>query len=91
MLHPSASFQRLNVVGNQVTPFNFTTPDQETIYAWHVLPLGLYAKHKSELLKDPSGCAEDITKTAGYALLKNSPDSRLVINCQLFSWTFSIS
>jgi len=66
---------------NQITPFNFSTPDGETIYAWHVMPLGLYAKHESEILQQPSGCAEDITKTKAFRLLKDDPDSRLIINC----------
>ncbi|KAH8816401.1 Alpha/Beta hydrolase protein [Xylogone sp. PMI_703] len=64
---------------NQVTPFNFTTPDQETLHAWHILPLGLYAKHESELLQQPSGCTEDITKMKSFELLKAEPDSRLII------------
>jgi len=65
---------------NQITPFNFTTPDHETIYAWHVMPLGLYAKHESEILRQPSGCAEDITKTKAFELLRVDPQSRLIIN-----------
>jgi len=65
---------------NQITPFNFTTPDNETIYAWHVMPLGLYAKHESEILQQPPGCAEDITKTKAFQLLRDDPDSRLIIN-----------
>ncbi|KAE9366681.1 alpha/beta-hydrolase [Stipitochalara longipes BDJ] len=65
---------------NQITPFNFSTPDGETIYAWHVMPLGLYAKHESEILQQPSGCAEDITKTKAFRLLRDDLDSRLIIN-----------
>lgn len=66
---------------NQVTPFNFTTPDHELIHAWHVLPLGLYAKHEAELLVRPSGIAEDITTTKAFRLLRDDPDARLIINC----------
>jgi len=69
---------------NQVTPFNFTTPDHETIYAWHVLPIGLYAKHESELLQQPSGHAEDITRMKAFELLRQDPEARLVINCECF-------
>lgn len=64
---------------NQITPFTFTTPDNETIHAWHILPLGLYAKHENELLQRPSGCAEDITRTKAFKLLRDDPESRLVI------------
>jgi len=65
---------------NQITPFNFTTPDLETIYAWHVMPLGLYAKHESEILQQPSGCVEDITKTKAFRLLAEDEEARLIIN-----------
>jgi abhydrolase domain-containing protein 12 len=65
-----------------VTPFNFTTPDGETIHAWHVIPLGLYAKHEAELLQQAPGLAEDITKTKGFKLLRDDPDSKLIINCK---------
>ena len=42
-------FKDLNVpeqfgfLRNQVTPFSIATADGETLHAWHVLPLGLYA------------------------------------------------
>jgi hypothetical protein len=67
---------------NQITPFNFSTPDHEVLYAWHVIPLGLYAKHEAELLREPSGCAGDITKTKAFKLMTENPESKLVINCK---------
>lgn len=67
---------------NQITPFNFTTPDDETLYAWHVIPPGLYAKHEEEILKQPSGLAEDITKTKAFDLLTSDPQARLIISCE---------
>lgn len=84
-LHSSAWFspnepEQFGFGKNQVQPFNFTTPDHEVIYAWHVLPLGLYAKHETELLRQPSGCAEDITKSLAFQLLRDEPDSKLIIN-----------
>jgi len=48
------------------------------------MPMGLYAKHESEILQQPSGCAEDITKTKAFKLLRDDPESRLIINCELF-------
>jgi hypothetical protein len=45
--------------------------------------LGLYAKHEEEILQEPSGCAEDITKTKAFELLSKNPDSRLVISCKM--------
>jgi len=65
---------------NQVTPFNFTTPDNERLYTWHVMPLGLYAKHEAEILQQAPGCAEDVTKTTAFQLLRDDPDSKLIIN-----------
>ncbi len=67
---------------NQVTPFNFSTPDHEVLYAWHVMPLGLYAKHEAEILREPSGCAEDMTKTRAFKLMTKSPQMKLIINCE---------
>jgi hypothetical protein len=55
-----------DITENQITPFSFSTPDNETLYAWHVMPLGLYAKHEAELLREPSGFAEDITRTKPF-------------------------
>lgn len=81
---PGAAPSVTMFVENQVTPFNFTTPDQETIYAWHVLPLGLYAKHEVELIKQPSGCVEDITTTKAFHLLRDDPNAKLIINCTKF-------
>lgn len=68
---------------NQVTPFNLKTSDGETLYAWHILPLGLYAKHEEEILQRKSGLVDDITTTPGFHLLAEDPNSRLIINCML--------
>ncbi|KAL3426861.1 abhydrolase [Phlyctema vagabunda] len=65
---------------NQITPFNFTTPDDETLHAWHVMPLGLYSKHEAELLKQSGGCAEDITQMKAFKLLRDDPEARLIIS-----------
>jgi hypothetical protein len=78
----------LMFIENQITPFSIATPDNELLYAWHVLPLGLYAKHESELLQEPSGCAEDITKTKGFRLLADDPSSLLIINCKHYYYSY---
>lgn len=46
------------------------------------MPLGLYAKHESEMLQESSGCAEDVTKTKAFELLVRDPEARLIINCK---------
>jgi abhydrolase domain-containing protein 12 len=75
----------------QVTPFNLTTPDGEIIYAWHVLPITLYAENRAALLHRPNSgptgtIVENITATKGFDLLRNDPNARLVINCECSIW-----
>ncbi|KAK7547720.1 Alpha/Beta hydrolase protein [Phyllosticta citricarpa] len=66
---------------NQVTLFNITTPDNETLSAWHVLPLNVYEKHEEELLDEPSGPVDNrFPQTKAFKLLKEDPNARLVIN-----------
>ncbi|KAK3347542.1 Alpha/Beta hydrolase protein [Neurospora tetraspora] len=72
---------------NQVTPFPLHTLDHQTLYAWHILPLGLYARHESALAaQDRSGATgatggfvSDITTTLNFALLRDDPEARLVL------------
>lgn len=45
------------------------------------MPLGLYAKHEAAILQQAPGCADDITKTKAFQLLRDDPDSKLIINC----------
>ncbi|EON62560.1 hypothetical protein W97_01784 [Coniosporium apollinis CBS 100218] len=65
---------------NQVTPFNITTPDGETLYSWHVLPLSVYAKHEAEILNQPAGPVSDFKQSTAFKLLTSDPQSRLIIN-----------
>ncbi|KAI9765693.1 MAG: hypothetical protein M1835_007337 [Candelina submexicana] len=64
---------------NQVSRFNLSTPDGKTLYAWHILPLGLYAKHQAALSRQP----EEHPQYSGslpFKLLRENAQSRLVIN-----------
>ena len=63
-------------------PFNITTKDQQSLYAWLVIPIRVYSKHEAEIVKDPSGIALDVRKRLGFNLLANDPESRLVIYCK---------
>ena len=67
---------------NQVTPFNLKTPDGETIYAWHILPLPLYLQNEATLAKQIPGLAQDFSATESFRLLKEDPEARLVLNCK---------
>ncbi len=66
---------------NQVVPFSLETADGQTLFAWHILPLPLYAQHEDSLIKQPSGLCNDITQTENFKLLRQDPNSRLVIYC----------
>ena len=67
---------------NQVQPFTLPSPDGETLYAWHILPLALYANHESALLAQSTGlAAENMTETLAIKLLAQDTEARLVINC----------
>ncbi|OGM47043.1 hypothetical protein ABOM_003674 [Aspergillus bombycis] len=64
----------------QVQPFNLVTPDNETLYAWHLLPPHLCREHEEKLNEnEPSGPAGDYTKTPAYELLANDPNARVVV------------
>jgi abhydrolase domain-containing protein 12 len=70
---------------NQVTPFYLNTTDGESIFAWHVLPLGTYMLHREELAEQETGIVAAPTSTKNLELLKNDPEARLIIHCQSFS------
>ncbi|KAA8908211.1 Alpha/Beta hydrolase protein [Sphaerosporella brunnea] len=66
---------------NQVTPFFLNTTDGESIFAWHVLPLGTYMHHREELAEQETGVATDPVSTKNLQLLKDDPEARLIIHC----------
>lgn len=65
-------------------PFNLKTPDNETLYAWHILPIHLCREHEDALLnsKIPPGPAEDVTQTVAFKLLAEDPNARVVVSCE---------
>ncbi|KAG4442886.1 hypothetical protein IFR05_001590 [Cadophora sp. M221] len=79
-------FKDLNVpelfgfLRNQVSPFSIQTSDGETLYAWHILPVGLYRKHEEVLIAEPSGFVLDITSRLSFKLLRDDPEARLVLH-----------
>ncbi|KAF2141007.1 uncharacterized protein K452DRAFT_272788 [Aplosporella prunicola CBS 121167] len=72
--------QSFGFAKNQVTAFNITTPDHEQLYAWHILPLNVYAEHEVELAAASSGPVHDLAQSLSFSLLKKDPNARLVIN-----------
>ena len=70
----------------QVTPFTIPTPDGQTLYAWHVLPLDTYLRNEDALssIERHQGPVDDFTKTLPFKLLSStSSPARVVINCEL--------
>jgi abhydrolase domain-containing protein 12 len=69
-----------------VTPFTIPTPDGQTLYAWHVLPIDTYLKNEEALssIGTPQGPVEDFTQSLAFKLLSStSSPARVVINCEL--------
>jgi abhydrolase domain-containing protein 12 len=67
-------------IHNQVSPLRITAPDGIDLYAWHILPVGLYQKHEHELLAESSGLVPDFTTRLAFKLLREDPEARLVIH-----------
>jgi abhydrolase domain-containing protein 12 len=65
---------------NQVTPFYIKTSDNERLYAWHILPIELYRKHEPLLVAESSGFVSDVSSRLAVQLLRDDPDSRLILH-----------
>ena len=67
-----------------MTPFYLQTPDGNSIYAWHILPLSLFHKHETQVVKGASieAVPADITATESFRLLKSDPKAKLILYCQ---------
>lgn len=66
--------EQLGFLKNQVQPFSIPTPDGETLYGWHILPLAIYTKHEKALLGNSSHT------NSHRELLQQDPSARLIIN-----------
>jgi len=64
-----------------VAPFFLKTPDGEEIFAWHVLPLGLYKEHRESLAKQNTGLITNPLESENIKLLMADPEARLIIHC----------
>lgn len=64
---------------NQVSPFYIKTSDGEKLHAWHILPTGLYRQHEQVLIAEPSGLVPDVSERLGFKLLRDDPESLLVL------------
>ncbi|KAI0203479.1 Alpha/Beta hydrolase protein [Astrocystis sublimbata] len=64
---------------NQVTPFTLTS-GEESLYAWHVLPLRSFLGHEDRLQSGPGGHCSDITTAESFKILKEDAEAQLVIS-----------
>ncbi|RGP60940.1 monoacylglycerol lipase abhd12 [Fusarium sporotrichioides] len=66
---------------HQVTPFYIPTVDGIKLHSWHVLPLATYEAHQQQLVAQgpEAGLIENFEDTLNFHLLKENPNSRLVL------------
>jgi pimeloyl-ACP methyl ester carboxylesterase len=67
----------------QIQPFTITTPDNVTLFAWHILPAHLYYEHQDALKHQENfGLKpfEEAVNTVGLQLLLNDPNATLVVS-----------
>ncbi|EPS30667.1 hypothetical protein PDE_05619 [Penicillium oxalicum 114-2] len=73
--------EQFGFLKTQVQPFHLVTPDNETLYGWHLMPLHLCHEHEEGLMEHPpSGPAEDYTQTNAFKLLAENPNARVVVS-----------
>lgn len=82
-IHDVNNVERFGFTLGQVSPFNIHTPDGETLYAWHVLPMDVYARDEEAFRNEPqhTGPVNDLTGSRAFKFLSESPDARVVISC----------
>lgn len=78
-LYPGSGYvgqdiDRFGFARGQVSEFNVSTPDGETLLAWHVLPLNVYADHRDDL--DDARTSAPIS---GLDLLRNDKKNARVV------------
>ncbi|KAI0536084.1 Alpha/Beta hydrolase protein [Xylaria digitata] len=78
-LHDLDKPQYWGFARNQVTPFSLISGN-ESIYAWHILPLRSVLKHEDKLQAAPLGHSDNITATESFKILRDDPEAQLVIS-----------
>ena len=74
--------EQFGFIHHQIQPFTVTTPDNVTLFAWHILPTHLYHKHEHALKEQPDfGLKpfEVASKSVGLQLLLNDPKASVVV------------
>jgi pimeloyl-ACP methyl ester carboxylesterase len=74
--------EQFGFIRRQIQPFTVTTPDNVTLFAWHILPTHLYRKHEKALKDQPDfGLKpfEIARKSVGLQLLLADPQASVVV------------
>ncbi|KAJ8603884.1 hypothetical protein MRB53_042019 [Persea americana] len=64
---------------NQVRPFTIKTTDNETLLAWHILPLEIYRQDIDTLSAEPPGLLPDSQTGHAFKMLKEDRETLLVL------------
>lgn len=64
----------------QATPFSIQPSNSGILYAWHILPIGLYRQHELALTAEPCGFKSNVTTRLSSKLLRDDPETRLMIH-----------
>lgn len=78
-----SNVEQFGFLHHQVQPFTVTTPDNVTLFAWHILPTHLYLKHENALkTQGDFGQKQysEAAKTVGLRLLLEDPKATAVVS-----------
>ncbi|EXJ96171.1 hypothetical protein A1O1_01297 [Capronia coronata CBS 617.96] len=78
-----SNVEQFGFLQHQIQPFTITTPDNVTLFAWHILPLPLYRQHEQALKEQAEFGVkpyDSAAKSVGLQLLLNDPDAIAVVN-----------
>ncbi|KAL8836053.1 MAG: hypothetical protein Q9170_003066 [Blastenia crenularia] len=69
----------LGFLKNQVAQFYIQTPDDQSLYAWLIIPLRVYAKNENSSLEGKASNVIAIQDTLAFEFLTECPESRVVL------------
>jgi len=74
--------EQFGFIHHQIQPFTVTTPDNVTLFAWHILPTHLYKQHEKTLKEQDDFGLKDFgtaSKSVGLQLLLTNPKASVVV------------
>ena len=75
--------EQFGFLHHQVQPFTLVTPDNESLFAWHIVPTHLYLENEKDLTTQVEfGCKDStaVIDTKGIQLLRNDPNAHVIVN-----------